>query len=256
MKTNSTQKKRKATKKQKILAIVGLFGVAIALVLFLVFGIPAIKDHKNSAYNSKYKYDGVSLVGTWQEKENFDDSFYKIYDFRTDGKVITSLYVYGIEAVRDELSTYRIEDQNTLVITYSVGGVIQSSRTKFSISDDKKTLVLRENKTNTVLEAYNLEYNKDTLIFGEWTNSENASMKYVFANDYTGTASDEEVTNNIVYSTKNGTLYLFINENIIVPEADYDLKEKYVIPYEYEIENDTLTLKGADGKEVTYQRSK
>lgn len=255
MKTTPT-KKKKATKKQKILAIVGLVGVAVALVLFLVFGIPAIKDNKNSAYNSRYKYDGVSLVGTWQEKENFTDSFYKIYEFRTDGKAITSLYVYGIEAVRDELSTYRIEDQNTLVITYTVDGVIQSDRTKFSISEDGKTLVLRQNGRNTVLKAYDLDYNKDTAIFGEWTNTENPEMKYTFADDYTGTASDESASNKTVFSTKNGTLYLFIDENIIVPDADYGLSEKYIIPYEYEVENDTLTLKGTDGKTVTYQRSK
>lgn len=251
----TTKKKKKYTKKQKIFAGVGLFLCAVALVLFLVLGIPAIKSLKNSAYNSKYQYDGVSLVGTWQEKENFDDSFYKIYEFRTDGKAITSLYVCGIEAVRDELSTYRIEDKNTLVITYTVDGVIQSSRTKFSISEDGKTLVLRQNAKNTVLESYHLDYNKDTSIFGEWKNTENPEKKYIFTNEYEGTASDESTINTIVYSTKNGTLYLFINENIIVPDADYGLSEKYIIPYQYTIENDILTLTGADGSTVTYRRS-
>ncbi len=250
------KKKTKATKKQKILAIACLVGVAITLVLFFVFVIPAIKEHKNSAYNSKYKYDGVSLVGIWQEKEDFNDAFYKIYDFRTDGKVVTSLYVYGIEAVRDEQSTYRIEDGNTLVITYSVGSVLQSSRTKFSISDDNKMLVLRENKRNTVLEKYKLEYNKDTSIFGEWHNTENSLKSYTFGEDYAGIVSDGETDNRIVFSTNDSKLYLFINENIVTPEGDYGLSEKYVVDYKYKIENDILTLTAPDGTSVTYQRSK
>lgn len=246
-------RKRKATKKQKIYAIIGLVAVAIVLVLFITKGIPMIKSHKNSAYNSKYVYDGISLVGRWQEAEDFDNSFYKIYDFKTGGKVVTSIYVYGIEAVRDELSTYRVEDKNTLIITYTINGNPQNSEVKFSISEDMSKLVLRDGGKNTVLEKFNLEYNKDDSIFGEWKNSDGG---YTFNADYTGKVNDTSKTNNTVFSTKNNTLYLFIDENLIVPDNDYGLSEKYVLEYKYEIKGDTLTLTDAAGDKTEYQRSK
>lgn len=245
--------KKKHTKKQKIIAIVALVAVAIALVLFIVIGIPMIKDYKNSGYNSKYVYDDVSLVGVWQEKD-FENNTYKIYDFRNDKKVIVSLYVCGIEAIRDELSTYRTEDKNTLIITYTVNGNPINGEYKFSISDDKSTLVLREGTKNIVLEKYNLEYNEDTSIFGTWDSTEREGVSYTFNEDYSGITTEGEKKNNILFSTQGDKFNLFINENL--PIDGYTLKEDFVVEYKYEIENDTLTLKGSDGKVSTYQRRK
>ena len=52
-----------------------------------------------SKYNKDYVYDGTSLVGKWQE-EDFDEKYYKIYDFKADGTVTFSYYTYGISCER------------------------------------------------------------------------------------------------------------------------------------------------------------
>lgn len=245
--------KRKATKKQKIFALLGLFAVALVLILFITVGIPMIRDYKNSAYNSKYKYDGISLVGKWQERDDFTDEGYKTYEFFPNGKVVTTYYVYGIEAVKDELSTYRVDGKNTLVITYSVDNVLDNTETKFSISEDKSTLVLRDGTSHTVLEKYSLTYNQDERIFGEWVEIGASENVYNFFSDYTGTVSDASVTNQICYSTNGKKLYLFINENLFL--EGYTLKSDFVAECEYKIENDILTI---DLGEVahTYERKK
>ena len=242
--------KKKATKKQKMWALVGLVCVAVVLILFITIGIPMIRDIKNSGYNSKYIYDGMSLVGVWQEKENFDDACYKIYEFKENGKAITTLYVRGIVAVRDELSTYRIEDKNTLIVTYTIDGNPKNSESKFSISEDKNTLVLRADGKNTILCKYNLEYNEDESIFGEWVSDKN--ITYNFQNDYTGKNLDATGVNNIVYSTKGDKLYMFYDEYF--PIEDYSLQDKYVLEYSYKIEGSTLTLTDINGNTASYQR--
>ena len=254
MKTNKMPPKRKATKKQKILAAIGLALVAVVLVLFIVIGIPAIRNHKNSAYNSKYQYDGGSLVGKWQERDNFDDAFYKTYEFFSNGKVVTTYYVYGIEAIKDELSTYRIDDKNMLIITYTgENNVIDNTETRFSISNDKSTLVLKNGTNYTVLKRYSLEYNKDEQIYGEWAQIDAPQNVYTFKQDYTGTISDASVTNQTCYSTNGDTLYLFINENLFV--QDYTLSKDFVIDCKYKIENDVLTLTIGDVTH-SYERKK
>lgn len=246
--------KRKFSKKQKLWAVAGLVLVAVALVLFIVIGIPMIRDHKNSAYNSRYQYDGQSLIGKWQEKEDFNHGFYQIIDFQHNGKVVTTYYVYGIEAFSDIHSTYRTKDKNTLIITYGNDNVPQNFESSFSISSDKSTLVIRENNENLVLEPENLDYNKDTAIFGEWVITGDSSVVYTLSEDYTGKLSDSSGKNNIVYSTNDGTFYMFINENLSI--EDYTLSEEFVIDYKYKIENDVLTLTDKDGNSDTYQRRK
>ena len=247
-------KKKKHTKKQKIYAILGLVAVAVVAVLFVTIGIPMIRDYKNSGYNSKYIYDDVSLVGKWQEK-NFENNTYMVYDFKADGKVITSLYVCGIEALsdREDFNTYRTEDKNTLVITYKVNDMPINGEFKFSISDDKSTLVLREGTSNIVLEKYNLEYNEDSSIFGDWDSTDREGVSYSFKEDYTGITVDGSKKNNIRFSTNGNRFYLFIDENL--PIENYTLSEEFIAVYEYKIENDILTLK-EDGKTYTYQRRK
>ncbi|MBO5375132.1 MAG: hypothetical protein J6A54_06790 [Clostridia bacterium] len=244
--------KKKFTKKQKIWALVGLVAVAITLIIFLSIAIPYFVNAKKSAYNSKYQYDGASLVGVWQEKEDFDDKAYKIYEFYEGGRVVTTLYVYGIAKATDVTSTYRIEDKNTLIITYSVGQTLQNSETKFSISEDKSTLVLKDGKSFTVLEKYSLGYNKDETIFGEWANTQNENDVYTFKDDYTGTTSDGTATNRIVYSTNGDNFYIFIDEYL--PLENYGVSAEYVIDGKYKIENDTLTLTLGDTTKVYVRR--
>lgn len=248
---NNQKKKFKFTKK-KALALIGLFAVAVAVILIITVGIPKYKAFKNSGYNSKYVYDGVSLVGKWNVRDEFDDSSYRIFEFLSDGSVITTDYVYGIEAVRDVLSTYRIEDGNNLIITYNTAsGAIDNLQTRFSISKDNTTLVLRD-EDFLVLERYDLEYNKDTEIFGEWADVKNPTNVYDFKSNYTATATDGSNTNYLLYSTKGDKLYLFIDE-YIVGVTDYTLSAKYVSELEYEIKDGVLTL-DIDGEKFTFER--
>lgn len=240
MSSKKNVKRKKHTKKQKMYALAGLVFVVVALIIFLSIAIPYFKDRKNSGYNSRYKYDGVSLVGKWQEKDNFSDEAYKIYEFFDNGKVVTTMFVYGIEKVSDTSSTYRIDDENTLVISYSVGNVVQSSQNEFSISKDKSTLVLKDGNNFTILERYDLEYNKDTGIFGEWVNTQNENDTYNFKNDFTGVMADAEGTNKIVYSTNGDNLYFFIDEYMAI--KDYALTADFVIGAKYKIENNVLSI--------------
>ena len=243
------KRKRKFTKKEKRWAIIGLIFVLVTLIIFLSIAIPYYKELKRTGFNKKYKYDGVSLVGKWQEKDSFSHELYKTYDFQADGKVIVTMYVYGMEQMKDLSSTYRIEDNNTLVITYLVNGVIQSTRSQFSISDDKTALVLKNSdKDFTVLEKYSLGYNKDTAIFGEWVNTENSSEIYVFNEDYTGKMLDKQMengeevegSNEILYSTNADTLYFFINE--YMPIENYGFSAEFVMDWKYKVNGNTLTV--------------
>lgn len=248
---STAKRKRKFTKKEKRWAIVGLIFVVIVLAIFLSIAIPYFAERKRTGFNGKYKYDGVSLIGKWQEKD-LDNGAYKIYDFQENGKVITTIYVYGMEKVKDVESTYRIEDKNTLVISYPVGGVVQSSRTPFSISDDGSTLVLKNGKNNyTILEEHSLNYNKDPRIFGEWVNTANPSEIYTLNEDYTGKMVDEQGANNIVFSTNGDDFYYFIDGYMQI--EGYTLSAEFVIDGKYTIDENTLTLTVGD-KAITFTR--
>lgn len=238
--------KKKATKKQKMWALVGLVCVAVVLILFITIGIPMIRDIKNSGYNSKYIYDGMSLVGVWQEKDYENDTC-MMFSFTSDKKVVASMRVCGIEA---ELisGTYRIDGKNNLIVTYEdPNGVIDNEETRFSISEDNTTLVLRD-EDFFVLERATSEYNTDKNIIGVW---ENSQAKFIFNEDYTGAIVENDIKNETLFSTKNGKLYMFIDEALLL--EGYTLDEKFIIEYEYRIENNTLTLKGENGKELVFQ---
>jgi hypothetical protein len=240
--------KKKATKKQKMWALVGLVCVAVVLILFITIGIPMIKDIKNSGYNSKYVYDGMSLVGVWQEKD-YENNTCMLYEFKSDKKVVASIRVCGMVA---ELysGTYRVEGTNELVITYELdNGVIDNEETHFSISKDDSTLVLKD-MDFFVLERSTPEYNIDRGIVGKWLGQQST---FIFNEDNTGFIVENDIKNKILFSTKGEKLYMFINEPLIL--EGYTFSEKFVIEYEYKIENGTLTLKGADGKETIFQAS-
>lgn len=256
-KEKSIKKRRKHPKRQKMWAIIGLVAVLVALIVFLCIFIPYYKEVKRTSYNSKYKYDGASLIGQWQVSDNFDHSVYKVYEFFDGGKVHVSENVYGMTKYKDISSTYRVEGNNTLIITYSVSGVLKSDEFKFSIDKDASTLVLKDGKQFTMLERYNLNYNKDASIFGEWVSTENENNTQVFNSDYTGfqteQSGDKIGSNNIVYSTSGSTIYYFIDAYMQI--EGYSLDAKYVLTMQYKIENDVLTLTEGD-KITTYTRRK
>ena len=258
---STKKKKRRFTKKEKRWAIVGLIFVLVTLIVYLSIAIPYFKERKRTGFNKNYKYDGVSLVGKWQEKDSFSDALYKTYDFQENGRVIVTMYVYGMKQLEDLTSTYRIENKNTLVISYSVAGVVQSTRADFSINDDGKIVVLKNSdKSFTTLEEYNLTYNLDTSIYGEWVNNANPNEIYTFNQDYTGKMTDRHVqedgkevegSNRIVYSTKGDTLYFFVDE--YMPIEGYGLSAEFVLDCKYKVEGNTLTVTMGD-KTNTYTR--
>ena len=249
MKTNET-KKYKFTKK-KIIALV----VLIILVIAVTVGIILYLNNREKMYQSSYIYDGTSLYGKWQQYKDFDDKGYIIYEFTKDGAtknggisgtVIATYYIYGIQATKTE-STFRTEGKNTLIIHYSVDGVLQNSKSKFSINDSE--ILVMKGDENTILQKYNLEYNKDNEIFGEWVDAENPYITYKFNEDYTGEFTDAENLDingkpnktKIAYSTKGDTIYMFIDEHLLI--KDYAFKPEFVKDLNYKIENGVLTLK-------------
>ncbi len=249
--TNKTKNKTKDkfTKREKTYALIGLVAVVVILVIFLSIAIPYFVNRKKSAYNSKYEYDGASLVGKWQERDNFNDEIYKTYEYLDNGKVITTMYVYGIEKVKDTTSTYRVEGKNTLIITYTVGQTLQNAETKFSISEDNSTLVLKDGKNFTILEKYNLEYNKDTSVFGEWVNVADENDTMTLNSDHTGVMKDKDGTNRIVFSTNGDNFYYFIDEYMQI--QGYTLTAEFVINAKFENGNIVVPVK--DGN-VVYTR--
>lgn len=248
--------KTKFTKKK----LIALLTLALIVVLTVVALIVFLTDEYK--VDSDYKYDGSSLVGKWKVTDNFSHDGYYVYEFFSIGgaefgKVNTTYYVRGIPFIFEDSSTYRIEGTNTLVLTYSSNGVLQSSSSKFSINEERNEIVINGDE-KLKLAKYDLEYNKDSAIFGEWIDKSNPTDVYTFLTDYTGYASDGTNKNKIVFSTLEDKMYLFIDENLPVEDGDYgniETVSKYVFEIPYSINASTLTLT-IEGEVHTFERSK
>ena len=169
--------------------------ISIILVLVALFALTSCKKDGFN-YDSKYKYDGISLIGKWQSA-NPDHSAYSVYEFEGGrenyNNATVTVYIYGIEAVRME-ATYRVEDNNTLVLDFGDGLTNTSTeRYKFSISDSK---IYINDSNKTTLEPYNLNYNQDQKIYGTWRDTEATDNIWSFLPDYSGLVTDTETTNN------------------------------------------------------------
>lgn len=209
--------------------------ISIILVLVALFTITSCK--KND-----YKYDGTSLIGKWQNA-NPDHSAYSVYEFEGGGanynNATVTIYIYGIEAVRTE-ATYRVEDDNVLVLDFGDGlNNTSTERYEFSISDGK---VYIKDRNNTVLEPYSLSYNEDPSIYGTWRDTDAPDNVWSFRSDYSGLVTDEKTTNSIYYSTEGKTLNVFVDENFSSVNGEYTFKAENVLRYQYEIDGDILTM--------------
>ncbi|MBQ9744114.1 MAG: hypothetical protein IJW19_03220 [Clostridia bacterium] len=218
-----------------------------------------------------YVYDGHSLVGKWQEVD-FDEGFYKTYEFKADGTVTYAYCTYGMITDSDSgIATYdyRVDDNNVLVIIEEYNGKIAESKVQFMISEDGDRLKMYEDgdKINE-LERYKLEYDDPSPLLGKWVSvnqvngatqtdlfwfSENSEC-FIFPNvsgkigddvdEFTEDYINSEIgfVQTMLYSTKKNEIYLCFADEYIV-------QEESVIFGQYRIENDQLII-SSDGKTV------
>ncbi len=227
--------------------------IIIALLLIsLALGIASCGcDKYVSKYDESYIYDGTSLIGIWQESE-YKDQEYQTYEFFQNGKVICTVYSFGIEMQHID-ATYSIDGDNTLVINWKNGMI---DRNNFSISNKNVLVicqVLDSKTTEMELVPYNMEYNKSSNdIVGSWRSADNKTEVFTFNQDYTGSASNPTSSYSFHYSLKGTSLFISneIIEGIMEP----------VETVEYKVEGDTLTLAGRtlDGSAqvLTFERVK
>ncbi len=202
-----------------------------------------------SKFDKNYVYDGKSLIGVWQEKE-LDDQQYQTYAFYEDGKIIKTVYSFGIEMQKID-ATYTVEDDNIIIIKQDFG----TDMNNFSISR-KKLLVLRPlfgTKDDEIeLVPYKSEYNKSNDIVGSWRSTSNKSEVFTFNSDYTGKASSTVGEDSFYYSLKDSSLFISYS-------MDIDIKAP-VEAVSYKVEGDTLSLTGTnkDGSNLilTFERVK
>ena len=227
--------------------------IIIALLLIsLALGIASCGcDKYVSKYDKNYKYDGTSLIGVWQENE-YEDQQYQTYEFFPDGKVICSVYSFGIK-MHDINATYSVDGDNTLIIKWKDGLI---DRNNFSISKKNVLVicqVLDSKTTEMELVPYDMNYNKSNAnIVGDWRSKDNKTEVFTFNQDYTGKATSTVGEEHFLYSLKDSRLFISykIDTNIMAP----------VDAVEYKIEGDTLTITGktADGgsQVLTFERVK
>lgn len=222
-------------------------------------------------YDEDYVYDGKALIGKWQEIE-FDEGFYKVYDFKEDGTVTYTYCIYGMICDTEYGMTtqkYRVDSTNTLVTIGKYNGKDVESKINFSISEDGKKLVMVENgEIVNKLEPYKLNYDDPSPLMGKWISvnqvdgitqtdlfwfSEynecfifpNVSGKIgndveKFKEDYIN--SEVGFIQTMLYSTAKDKIYIcFADETII--------SEDSVLEGKYEIKDGKLII-SADGKTV------
>ena len=129
---DAPKKKWKITPKKVVALVCGIICL-VALIGFIVY---SFTKENPPRYNEKYVYDGNSLVGTWREYE-FDESFFQIYEFTRDKKVILKSYTYGIFD-QELVGSYETSNTNTITISYSDKEKEQSS---FSIDEGGRLVI-------------------------------------------------------------------------------------------------------------------
>jgi hypothetical protein len=203
-----------------------------------------------SKYDESYVYDGESLIGKWQESEH-DDEFYQVYNFTSKTDVTLTSYSYGI-VMQEIVATYRVENDNTLVVEWGDGFV---NKNDFSISKDGYltiTQVLEAEHNEMVLEPYSLDWNTKNDIKGTWISSDYKNEAFTFSASFVLTVEGETDTYKMPYAV-SGDKLAFGGEFVD------GFKEKVNV-MTYKIDGDTLTLtgKGENGESVilTFTREK
>lgn len=215
-----------------------------------------------SDYDDDYVYDGKALVGKWQEVE-LDEGNYKIYQFYADGTVTYASCLYGMIPDGYVTAKYKIEGNNTLVLTERINGKTEVSRMKFSINEDGILVLVSpidEEEINK-LEPYKLDYDEASPIMGKWVhkNVKNGveqsdlfwfcdnSDCFIFPNvsgkigddvdefirDYIN--SEVGFIDTMLYSTRGGKIYICFADDTLI-------SEKSVVFGEYKIIGNKLII--------------
>lgn len=204
-----------------------------------------------SKYDENYIYDGKSLVGTWHEKE-YEDQYYETYTFSNDGKVVLTSYSFGIEMQKID-ATYKVEGNNSLIISWEKSGFNETNTNDFSITKDGVLVlcqVVDSATTEMELVPYDLKYNEKNDIVGSWRNTDKPEEIFTFKDDYSGRAANNSIGYNFYYSLKDSSLFM----SVVTIDGFKDVVETM----NYKIEGNTLTLSGtnADKSEtvLTFER--
>lgn len=216
--------------------------VLVCLLLLCIFPLTSCNK-----YDSKYVYDGTSLIGKWRE-ESFDENNYKIYEFGDDGKASYRFYVCGIENKSYSVTLdYKITDNNKITLigdNYFFEGF-------FSIKD--KEAVMSDGKNDiSVLEKYDLTYNdtqKD--ILGSWKCTDDGVVWNVsFSDDGNGENTTSGGKIKMLYSTKGNELYMIP----IVDENSPLVTSAQLIRLTFETDGETMKITTVSGSVINLER--
>jgi len=240
----------------------------IKVIPILMFLLSFVLLTSCNDYDEDYVYNGEALIGKWQETD-FDEGFYKTYDFKADGTVICATCIYGMMPEGSVAAEYRVDGTNTLILTENINGKKIVTRMKFSINEDNVLVLVDEQNEDVInkLEPYSLKYDEVSPIKGKWVDKyENNGREqtdvwwflddsecFVFP-DARGQIGDDvyEFINDgeyaymmtVLYSTEKNTLNLCFADQFIVSKES-------VITGEYKIENNKLII--SNGGKVVYE---
>lgn len=236
----SKKKKKNSPLKKAFAVILGIACIG-ALVGFIIFSFTREKPPR---YDKEYVYDGNSLVGTWREYY-WEDNFYQIFEFTSDGKINLKSYTYGI--FDQELSgTYETSGTNTITISYGDN----KETSNFSIDESGALVLYTLGEMGFVerpLVKNDVEYNKNaSKIFGTWVSNANENEEFEFFDTFiveTRNVTDSALKDSFRYSLTDNKLYMLY---VIIFEDTPDITSGDVLCFDYSIEGDTLTIFGYD----------
>lgn len=221
---------------------------SLVLIPILLLTVLSFTSCKKNIYDPDYVYDGVALVGKWRE-DNYEDKFYKVYEFGADGKASYKCFIYGME---DEMYTvntdYRVTDNNKIVMSNDEGIFAENY---FSVNSDGK-LVISDGKNDiSVLVRYDLTYNDDIdVITGEWIcTDEGIDWILILNGDGTAVNKMSGVSVKMKYSVKDGTLYMIPDEIFV------EFTSEQMMSVKYNKEGNVLKLTVDDGSIRTFEKA-
>lgn len=218
-------------------------------LLFIILALCAllVLFSCGSEYNKDYVYDGVSLIGKWQES-SLDENYYQTYEFFENGSVVCSSYSYGIWLQSIE-GQYRIEGKNTIILTYA-DGIINENR--FSINEGKRLVIQTVDGVEAqelILVPYEPIFNLTNPIVGSWVSTDNENEVFTYNEDFTGKIYNEKNEYIFDYAVKDSYLYM-----------SYEFIEGFhqgISITKFEINGNILTLSGNTEDEqiiLTFER--
>ena len=222
--------------------------ISFILIPILLLSVLSFTSCKKNIYNPDYVYDGVALVGKWRE-DNYEDKFYKVYEFGSDGKASCKCFIYGMEDEMYAVSTdYRVTDNNKIIMINDEGTF---SENYFSVNSDGR-LVISDGKNDvSVLVKYDLTYNDDIdAITYKWICiDEGIDWNLTLNGDGTAVNEISGVPVKMKYSVKDGTLYMIPDEIFV------EFSSEQMMSVKYNMEGNVLKLTVDDGSVRTFERA-